>query len=245
MIMQFGIIGYPLTHSFSPAYFTEKFEREQIMAVYERFELKDITEFPSLLESHPNLRGLNVTIPYKKAIIPYLNTLSEEAEAICAVNCIAICDEKLRGYNTDAIGFERSLLPLLKPTHRKALILGTGGSSLAVRYVLQKLGIEWLTVSRAAGGEVIRYEDLNETVLNEYLLIINTTPLGMFPHTEACPDIPYSFLTDQHLLYDLIYNPLETKFLSLGKSRGATVKNGLEMLHLQAEASWEIWSSAG
>jgi len=243
MIMQFGIIGYPLTHSFSPAYFTEKFEREQIMAVYEKFELKDITEFPSLLESHPNLHGLNVTIPYKKAIIPYLNTLSEEAEAIGAVNCIAICDRKLKGYNTDAMGFERSLSPLLKPVHRKALILGTGGSSLAVRYVLQKLGIEWLNVSRTASEDIIRYEDLNETILKGHLLIINTTPLGMFPHTEACPDIPYSFLTEQHLLYDLIYNPLETKFLALGRSLGTAVKNGLEMLHLQAEASWEIWSS--
>lgn len=239
----YGLIGYPLTHSFSPAYFARKFEAEKIDASYEKFELKAISEFPALLSAHNDLKGLNVTIPYKQSVIPYLDELDDAAAEIGAVNCIYIRDKRLKGYNTDVIGFERSLLPLLKPMHRKALVLGTGGSSLAVKYVLRKLGISFLSVSRKQNDNTTTYKALNDSIVAEHLLVINTTPLGMFPHVGTCPDLPYTSLTKDHLLYDLIYNPLETKFLSLGKAQGTTVKNGLEMLHLQAAASWDIWKS--
>lgn len=242
MVARYGIIGNPLAHSFSPAYFAEKFRKLGIEASYERFELNAITEFPNLLKTHPQLRGLNVTIPYKQSIIPYLDSLSEAAQQIGAVNCIGIESNRLKGYNTDVIGFEQSLTPLLRPCHTKALVLGTGGSSMAVIYVLKRLGIEYLSVSRQPKINERGYADLTRDVLQDYLLIVNTTPLGMSPENDTCPDIPYEALGSKHLLYDLVYNPQETKFLALGKAQGAATKNGLEMLHLQAEASWEIWN---
>jgi len=243
MSVLYGLIGYPLTHSFSPAYFARKFEAEKIEAIYEKFELRTIYGFPALLETHKDLKGLNVTIPYKQEIIPYLHALDDAAKKIGAVNCIDIKDGRLKGYNTDVIGFEKSLLPLLKPLHKKALVLGTGGSALAVKYVLSKLGISFLSVSREQKKHAITYEALNNATIREHLLIINTTPLGMFPDLDGCPDLPYNSLTRDHLLYDLIYNPRETKFLAHGRKQGAATKNGLEMLHLQAAVSWDIWTS--
>lgn len=239
----YGLIGYPLTHSFSPGYFNKKFQEGGIDAVYKAFELKSINELPRLLNTYSQLKGLNVTIPYKQEVIPYLNSLDEAAEEIGAVNCIAFEQGSLKGYNTDILGFELSLNPLLQPHHNRALVLGTGGSSKAVKYVLRKLGIPYLSVSRNKDEDTITYDELNEELINKHTLIINTTPLGMHPHVDDYPPIPYQFITNQHLLYDLIYNPQETKFLSLGKARGAAVKNGLEMLHLQAEESWRIWNS--
>ena len=238
----FGLIGFPLTHSYSPKYFNEKFYREGINADYRAFELTDILEFPSLLKDHPELKGLNVTIPYKQQVIPFLDGLSDAAMQINAVNCIDIRDGKLIGYNTDVVGFEKSLHPLLQPSHKKALILGTGGASKAVQYVLSKLNIEFLLVSRSKRQGTITYHDLDEEMIRENLLIINTTPLGMSPNTDSCPDIPYDAISKDHLLYDLIYNPEYTEFLNKGKAKGATIKSGEEMWHLQAEASWEIWN---
>ncbi len=238
----YGIIGYPLTHSFSPDYFSEKFSRERIHARYRKFELESVHDFPALLQSYPDLKGLNVTLPHKTDVIPYLDLLDEDAAAIGAVNCIDIKQGKLKGYNTDVTGFEKSLIPLLRPQHSKALILGTGGGALAVAYVLRRLGIPYRFVSRNQKGNVITYAGLEKELIGTHTLIVNTTPAGMYPHTGACPSIPYEFLTPVHLLYDLIYNPAETKFLSQGKEQGAAAKNGLEMLCLQAEASWEIWN---
>jgi shikimate dehydrogenase len=242
MAAVYGLIGYPLTHSFSSQYFQRKFAGEGIDAQYRAFELTTILEFPALLESTPDLKGLNVTIPYKAAILPYLDRLSEAAMVIGAVNCIDIENNKLAGYNTDVIGFSESLKPLLKDPHTNALVLGTGGSSLAVKYVLEALDIEYVTVSRTKKAECITYKELTTSLIKAYPLIINTTPVGMYPNTESFPELPYEGITEHHLLFDLVYNPEETKFLSLGKERGATVKNGLEMLHLQAEASWRIWN---
>jgi shikimate dehydrogenase len=238
----YGLIGYPLTHSFSPAYFHRKFGQLGIDAAYESFPLSDITDFSALLQTQPALRGLNVTIPYKSAIIPYLNAVTDEAGSIGAVNCIDIRDGVLTGYNTDAGAFERSLNPLLRPHHRKALVLGTGGASLAVRYALSAVGIAWVSVSRSKKDGAIPYSSLNHALLAAHTIIINTTPLGMYPDTDQYPDIPYELLSEAHLLYDLIYNPEETGFLQKGKAQGATTKNGLEMLQLQAEASWDIWN---
>jgi shikimate dehydrogenase len=238
----YGLIGYPLTHSFSPAYFSNKFRQERIDAVYEKYELKDISELGELVRTRPKIQGLNVTIPYKQSIISFLDELSEDAKAIGAVNCIASKDGKLKGHNTDIIGFENSLLPLLKSDHQKALVLGTGGSSLAVRYVLDRLNIPYQLVSRTKSPTTITYEEVNEAILKECLILINTTPVGMFPDVENCPSISYAALSPSHLLYDLIYNPAETKFLALGKMQGAYIKNGWEMLQLQADASWHIWN---
>lgn len=242
---QFGLIGYPLTHSFSKKYFTEKFQREGISnARYDTFPLVSIEQFPGLVEQLRNLNGLNVTIPYKKAVIPYLDALDPAAEAIGAVNCIRRSKGQLFGFNTDAIGFEQSLLPLLQPQHNKALILGTGGASFAVRYVLEKLGIECTFVSRSADREgVLRYSDLGEQEMRDHTLIINATPVGMSPHEHEAPEIPYEHLGSGHLLYDLIYNPERTLFLARGEQQGARIKNGMEMLYLQAEGSWNIWNS--
>jgi len=238
----YGLIGYPLTHSFSPAYFANKFRQEGVDAVYEKYELSNIEDFHKLIRTKPEITGLNVTIPYKQSIIPFLDELSTSAKAIGAVNCIAFKDGKLKGYNTDVIGFEESLLPVLRPQHQKALVLGTGGSSLAVRYVLERLNIPYRLVSRNKNASTITYNELDEAVLKEYLVIINTTPVGMFPDVENCPAIPYAAISPAHLLYDLIYNPAETKFLALGKMQGAYIRNGWEMLQLQAEASWQIWT---
>jgi shikimate dehydrogenase len=241
---QFGLIGYPLSHSFSKGYFTEKFLKEGIDDChYDIFPLESIEDFVALCEQHKNLVGLNVTIPYKEKIIPFLDELNNEAAAIGAVNTIKFINGKKNGYNTDCYGFEMSLKPLLKPYHTNALILGTGGASKAVEYVLKKLGISFQYVSRNKTANTINYDVLDERIIHHSKLIINSTPLGMYPNIENSPDISYDFITDKHLLYDLIYNPEETQFLKEGKQRGAQTKNGLEMLYLQAEKSWEIWNS--
>lgn len=244
----YGIIGYPLKHSFSKKYFTEKFEKERIDAQYLNFEIADISLFPDILLSHPTMKGFNVTIPYKEKIIPYLTELDPRTKEIGAVNVIKVIrnngDIKLIGYNSDIIGFQHSIGPLInKEIHHKALILGTGGASKAVQGGLQNLGIEWMYVSRTPKEGQISYKDIDQNVLDEYTIIINASPLGTFPDTENAPDIPYQLLSSKHLLYDLVYNPAETKFLRLGKESGAAIKNGAEMLELQAIAAWKIWNS--
>lgn len=240
---QFGLIGYPLGHSFSKGYFAEKFSREGIEdARYDYFELNDIAQFPSLVQSLSNLVGLNVTIPYKQAVIPYLDELDAAAQNIGAVNTIKFANGKLQGYNTDYIGFRDSIKPLLQQHHTKALILGTGGSSKAVEYALGLLGIQHQYVSREPKDGQLSYGQLTKALMQEYTLIINTTPLGMHPNVDDCPDIPYQHLAPKHLLYDLVYNPAETQFLAKGRAAGAVAKNGLQMLELQAEAAWGIWN---
>ncbi|XZF13380.1 shikimate dehydrogenase family protein [Chitinophagaceae bacterium MMS25-I14] len=240
MLQLYGLIGFPLTHSFSAGYFTEKFAREGIDAAYRNFPLENIERYSDLLIGHPDLRGLNVTIPYKEKIIPLLNALSPEAATIGAVNCISVKNGITTGYNTDIIGFTQSLEPLLRPHHRQALILGTGGASKAVARALENMGLHFRFVSRQAGTGAVTYQEL-ETYIPDYTVIINTTPAGTFPDVTAHPPIPYFLLTPQHLLYDLVYNPDPTTFLTLGAQQGAATKNGLEMLHLQAEAAWKIW----
>ncbi len=241
---QFGLIGYPLSHSFSKGYFTEKFQKENIVdSKYDIFPLEKIEDFVELCNTHKNFVGLNVTIPYKEKIIPYLNELDETAANIGAVNTIKFINGKTIGYNTDCYGFEMSLKPLLKQHHAQALILGTGGASKAVEYVLKKLGISLQYVSRYKSEKTISYEEVNQLIIHHSKLIINTTPIGMYPNVNNAPDIPYNAITDNHLLYDLIYNPEETQFLKEGKLHGAQTKNGLEMLYLQAERSWQIWNS--
>lgn len=244
---QFGIIGFPLGHSFSRAFFGDKFERERLDAEYLNFEIPSISDLPLVLERHPHLEGFNVTIPYKLQVIPYLDELSPEARAIGAVNLVKITypagDRRLTGYNVDVTGFTLSLKPLLRPCHRRALVLGTGGASHAVAYGLRSLSIEPLIVSRTPHNDRIGYPDLDESVLRDHLVIVNCTPLGMYPHVDACPDLPYQLLTPDHILYDLVYNPSETLFLRKGKQYGATTKNGLEMLRLQALAGWDIWNT--
>ena len=244
----YGLIGYPLGHSFSRKFFTEKFEQEDIDAQYLNFEIPSIEEFPNIIASHPELRGLNVTIPYKQQVMQYLDDISEEAKAIGAVNVVKCqqstvnCQLHLTGYNSDVIGFVESIKPLLKPHHKKALILGTGGASKAIRYGLEKkLGMKTLFVSRSAREGMITYEEVTAEVLKEYEVIVNCSPVGMYPHVDECPALPYEALNENNLLYDLVYNPLETLFMKKGAAQGATVKNGLEMLHLQAIASWEFW----
>lgn len=243
----FGLIGYPLTHSFSQKYFTEKFQHQHISDIeYHNFSIERIQTVNSVLATE-NLCGLNVTIPYKEAIIPFLNVLDSSASAVGAVNTIIFRDGKKIGYNTDVYGFENSLLNFLAKAQSsqseiKTIILGTGGSSKAVAYVLKKNGIQFQFVSRVHKENTLSYADLKPETILEHKLIINTTPVGMFPQIQNAPDIPYSFITSQHLLYDLIYNPEETEFLKRGKQQGAQIKNGLEMLQLQAEKSWEIWN---
>lgn len=243
---QFGLIGYPLGHSFSKRFFTEKFQSENIDAAYETYPLENIQLFSELIQK-VELSGINVTIPYKEQVIPYLNELDEAAAEIGAVNVIRFTRVngklQLKGYNTDAIGFENSLKPLLKPHHSKALILGTGGASKAIRFVLNKLGIETQYVSRTASEGKITYGELNKDIINKYSVIVNASPLGTFPKVDECPAIPYEFLTANHLLYDVVYNPAETLFLKKGKEKGATGINGEAMLTGQAIAAWEIWNS--
>ncbi|MFY0253751.1 shikimate dehydrogenase family protein [Chitinophaga sp. 30R24] len=239
----YGLIGYPLSHSFSKGFFKEKFEKENIAGcLYENFPIPAITELPNLLAQQPQLQGLNVTIPYKEAVIPYLDELSKAAAQIGAVNCIQIENGRKKGYNTDVIGFSKSLQPLLQPQHTHALVLGTGGAAKAIMYALQQLGIAYTVVSRKAGNGAVPYESLTQSVMEQHTLIVNTTPLGMYPQVDTLPEIPYQHLTSRHLLYDLVYNPAETAFLQKGAAQGAAVKNGHEMLILQAEASWEIWN---
>ena len=244
----YGLIGYPLGHSFSRKFFTEKFATEGIDAQYLNFEIPSIEEFPEIIKNNPTLRGLNVTIPYKQQVMQYLDDISEEAKAIGAVNVVKCqlstvnCQLHLTGYNSDVIGFVESIKPLLKPHHKKALILGTGGASKAIRYGLEKkLGMKTLFVSRSAREGMITYEEVTAEVLREYEVIVNCSPVGMYPHVDECPALPYEAMNESNLLYDLVYNPLETLFMKKGAAQGATVKNGLEMLHLQAIASWEFW----
>lgn len=242
---QFGLIGNPLVHSFSKKFFTEKFECENIDAQYDLFELKNINDFILLIE-HTEFSGINVTIPYKQKVIEFLDELDETAAKIGAVNVIKFIRTGgnliLRGYNSDAIGFENSLKPHLQPFHKNALILGTGGASKAIDFVLQKNGIKTTFVSRNKIENGLTYSELTKDVLDENLIIVNTSPVGTFPHSEECPEIPYKFLTDKHFLYDLVYNPAETWFLKKGKEHGAQGINGDAMLVGQALAAWEIWN---
>ncbi len=244
---QFGLIGYPLWHSFSKKYFTEKFKKENIIdALFEAYPIESINELPSLLKANPALRGLSVTIPYKQAVLAYLDSKDAVLNKINACNCIKIVDGQLHGYNTDVIGFHHSLLQKLQPAHSKALVLGTGGASKAVTYVLKQLHIEYIYVSRTAKEGIdhsIKYEDLTDDIISSHLLIINTTPLGMFPNEDAAPRIKYDLLTPQHYLFDLVYNPSKTLFLQKGEKKGAIIQNGYDMLTTQAEASWKIWNA--
>jgi len=236
------LIGYPLSHSFSPTYFKKKFERLGITNT--QYDIYPIDTIEKVLPLIKQLKGINVTIPYKKLVMPFLDHISPEAKAIGAVNTIYINpDGTTIGYNSDVYGFEQSLSPLLKPNHRNALVLGSGGAALAVCFVLKKLNIEFSLVSRHKKEGVLTYEEISHTILKNHPLIINTTPLGMSPHLDKCPDIPYEALDAHHLLYDLVYNPEETLFLKKGKAKGAVIKNGTEMLHLQAEKSWSIWQA--
>jgi shikimate dehydrogenase len=243
---RFGLIGYPLGHSFSKRYFTDKFASEGMEdCLYELFPIEDISLFPSLWETRPDLEGLNVTIPYKEKVIPFLDGMSEVVRASGACNCIRRTSDGLIGHNTDVIGFEKSLEPGLLPTHRNALILGTGGASKAVAYVLGRKGIAYRFVSRRRGGGVtdaLIYAELDASVMAAHTLVVNTTPLGTFPATDTAPDIPYNLLTPDHYLFDLVYNPPVTRFLAQGAERGAETRNGSDMLAIQAEESWRIWN---
>ncbi len=243
---KFGLIGFPLPHSLSPAYFSKKFDIEgHADCSYKAFPIKSIEELTSLLADNPELEGLNVTIPYKKEVLPFLHESTDAVKQTGACNCIRIQNKILTGYNTDVIGFEKSLLPNLTNAHSKALILGTGGAAAAVEFVLKKLQIDFLFVSRNSqpGKSNLTYKEVSGKILNEYKLIINTTPLGMYPNIEECTDILYEYLTKDHYLYDLVYNPEQTLFLKKGSEKGAITKNGSDMLIIQAEESWEIWNA--
>ena len=239
---KFGIIGYPLGHSFSRGFFTEKFAREGIDAQYLNFEIPDVGMLRDVLRDNPELRGLNVTLPHKQAVIPLLDELSDEAREIGAVNVIRVRDGRLKGFNSDIIGFTESIKPLLKPHHQKALVLGTGGASKAICVGLNRLGLEWKYVSRTPREGMITYQDITTETLQEYEVIVNCSPVGMFPKVDQAPAIPYEYITPRHLLFDCVYNPEDTLFMQKGRAQGATVKNGLEMLHLQAIASWRFWN---
>jgi shikimate dehydrogenase len=248
MVKQFGLIGYPLGHSFSKKYFIEKFEKEGIgNCHYELYPIENIEKFPELVKNTPGLSGLNCTIPYKQDVKKYLNEIDDTAEKIGAVNTIKIFRDKggfyLKGFNTDCYGFQSALKEHLATYHKNALVLGTGGSSKAVVYVLNKLGIDFKYVSRRKGDDILDYESLNEEIISNHKLIINTTPLGMSPDISGKPALPYNYISDKHYLFDLVYNPEETAFMKEGKKRGAKTKNGLEMLFGQAEKAWEIWNS--
>jgi shikimate dehydrogenase len=247
MQKKYGLIGYPLSHSFSKDYFSDKFQKENINdCEYELYPLKNIEELPALIKAEPLLKGLNVTIPYKESVLPYLDQLDETAAAVAAVNCIKIENGLLKGYNTDIFGFRQSIKPFLETQHERALILGTGGASKAVYHVLKEIGIDCYFVTRNKSGagteKAFEYAELNEYVMNAFKLIVNTTPLGMFPDISTFPDLPYQLLTSSHLLYDLVYNPAETEFLKKGKQQGASVVNGISMLKQQAEEAWRIWN---
>lgn len=241
----YGLIGYPLGHSFSRGYFTDFFADQGIDAEYKNFELSSIELLPTLLESEKTLCGFNVTIPYKQQIFPYLDELDEAAQAIGAVNVVKVIHKDgkrhLKGYNSDYIGFANSIRPLLKPHHTHALILGTGGASKAVDYALRQLEMKTIFVSRTERENIISYDRLTPELLEKYTVIVNTTPLGMHPKVDECPPLDYSLVTSRHLLYDVIYNPAKTLFLQHGEERGATICNGMEMLIGQAQAAWNIW----
>lgn len=241
----YGLIGFPLGHSFSKKYFTEKFERENLDdCAYENFPLVHIEELASLLKNTPSLLGFNITIPYKEKILAYLDSCTDTVQKIGACNCVKIDSGKLVGHNTDVPAFKRSIEKLLFPFHQKALILGNGGAAKAVKHALHLSNIETLTVSRSKGAvDSIGYEQVDGALLAEYKIIVNTTPVGTFPKGDECPAIPYQQLTSDHLLYDLVYNPSTSLFLQKGLERGAVIKNGYEMLQLQADKSWEIWNA--
>lgn len=245
----YGLLGYPLGHSFSRGFFTDKFAKEGIDAQYINFELPSMDLYLQTLDDHPTLRGHNVTIPYKQQVIPFLDEMSEEAKAIGAVNVVKVTHDEngkrhLKGFNSDVIGFVESIKPLLKPCHKKALILGTGGASKAIHYGLtQKLGLGTMFVSRSKRPGCITYDEVTPEVVSEYNVIVNCSPCGMHPHTDECPKLPYESMNEDTLLYDLVYNPEETLFMKKGKKQGSTVKNGHEMLILQAIASWHFWNN--
>ena len=243
---KFGILGKNISYSFSPKYFAEKFEKLGLLDhKYLTFDIPEIEEFPFILyHKEHEFRGINVTIPYKESVMRYMDALNEDAQEIGAVNTIKIMDDNtLVGYNTDYYGFSKSIEPLIKEHHKKALILGTGGASKAIAYALKKMDISYKFVSRNVADNAFLYSLLTKEILKEYTLIVNCSPIGTHPNIDECPNIPYQFLTDQHLLYDLIYNPAETKFLRQGRENGAATKSGIDMLALQAEKSWEIWNS--
>lgn len=238
----FGLIGYPLTHSFSKSFFERKFDRENILdAEYQNFPLASIEEFPALIESIQNLKGLNVTIPYKESIIPYLSELDETAKAVGAVNTIKFIDGKLIGFNTDSWGFAKSLLGMASSEMKNALIIGNGGAAKAVKYVLGRIGIEYQIVNRTSSEGVLSFDDLNDDLISSIQLIVQTTPIGTFPNVNEMPTIPMGAIGSSHRAFDLIYNPEETLFLKEMRERGAKTKNGLEMLQAQAEESWKLW----
>lgn len=243
---KFGLVGKDISYSFSRGYFADKFDNENLQHSYVNFDLQSIDELPDIIKNTPNLKGLNVTIPYKEQVIPLLDKLNKRAQKIGAVNTIRITkNKKLIGYNTDYYGFKNSLKPHLKSHHKKALILGTGGASKAIAYALKKLRIKYDFVSRSQKeGVTFMYSDINENIISDYTILINCTPIGTFPNVNTCPDIPYDAITQKHILYDLIYNPEQTKFLKCGTLKGATTINGLKMLNLQAEKSWKIWNKS-
>jgi shikimate dehydrogenase len=238
----YGLIGYPLHNSFSVNFFTNLFTTQNMQAVYQNYPINHLNQFHQLIKSTPQLKGLNVTIPYKKEIIPYLTKLHQSAAVVEAVNTIKIEGEQLIGYNTDVVGFEKSILPLLKPWHQKALVLGTGGAALAAFYVLNKLGISYTPVS-SNNLSFLNYQDITKAVIRTHQVIIQCTPLGTSAYEHETPNIPYQYLTPMHLAFDMVYHPEETPFLLACKNNGAAIKNGLEMLHLQAMASWDIWQN--
>ncbi len=244
---KYGLIGYPLGHSFSKNYFNEKFSNEGIDAEYINFEIPTIELLPEVLASNPELKGLNVTIPFKEKVISYLDVVSREAREIGAVNCIRVENKGgsiiLKGYNSDVIGFTKSIEPFIERFHKKALVLGTGGASKAVAYGLKSLGLEVILVSRYQRPGTIQYDKITAEVVHEYNVIVNCTPVGMYPNIETCPHLPYEALTERNLLYDLVYNPDKTLFMKKGEKMGARTKNGLEMLLLQAFANWKIWEN--
>lgn len=244
VIKRFGLLGRNISYSFSKGYFTDKFNNENFVGCsYENFDIPEITGFAEVIKNTADLKGLNVTIPYKETVIPFLDKLSKKAEIIGAVNTIRITKKgKLKGYNTDYYGFKKSLEPLLKPHHKKALILGTGGASKGVAFALDELNIPYTFVSREAKENGIDYDRINATTFDNYQIIINATPVGTSPNVDAFPLIPYEFFTDKHIAYDLIYNPAETQFLKKAKQQGAQIKNGLDMLIFQAEKAWKIWN---
>lgn len=238
-----GLLGRNIAYSFSRKHFSEKFERENLPFTYVNFDLQYIEEFPDLVKNTPNLKGMNVTIPYKEVVMPYLDDLSDIAKSIGAVNTITVSeDKKLTGHNTDYYGFQKSIVPFIEVQHKRALILGTGGAAKAVAYVLKTLGIEYGYVSRnLREGIAFSYDTLNAEIIEDHKVIVNCTPLGTHPNIELYPDIPYEGVGPQHLLFDLIYNPATTQFLQLGEKRGATICNGSRMLELQAQEAWRIW----
>jgi len=241
---RFGLLGRNISYSFSKGYFTEKFNDEVFTGnSYENFDISDINDFTELVANNPELKGLNVTIPYKEQVIPFLDKLSKKASLIGAVNTIKFTKKgKLKGYNTDYYGFKKSLEPLLQPHHKKALILGTGGASKGVAFALNELNIPYTFVSREAKENIIDYDLINATTFDNFQIIINCTPVGTSPNITACPNLPYEFFTEKHIAYDLIYNPEETQFLKNAKQHGAVIKNGYDMLIFQAEKAWKIWN---